>query len=64
MSYIESTSDDNVNESLKRVFPRIDMDKINHFIDSIDVMSKVRREFYKKIVNYRYNILKRVYKKL
>lgn len=62
MSYIVSTSDDNVNESLKRIFPRIDMDKINDFIDSIDVMSKVRRQFYKKIINYRYNILKRVFK--
>ncbi len=64
MSYIESTSDENINKALKRVFPNIDIDKINDFIDSIDGMSKERREFYKKIINYRYNILKRVFKKI
>ena len=57
-------TDDNVNDALIRVLPNIDIDSINGFIDNIDCMSKIRREFYKKIITFRYNILKKVYKRL
>lgn len=59
MNYIESITDDNVNDALIRVLPNIDIDSINDFIDNIDCMSKIRREFYKKIITFRYNILKK-----
>ena len=64
MNYIESITDDNVNDALVRVLPNIDIDSINDFIDNIDCMSKIRREFYKKLITFRYNILKKVYKRL
>ena len=64
MNYIESITDDNVNNALVRVLPNIDIDNINSFIDNIDCMSKVRREFYKKIIGFRYNILEKAYKRL
>lgn len=64
MNYIESMCDNNVNEALKRIFPNIDIDSINSFIDNIECMSDVRKIFYKKIINYRYNILSKVYKEL
>ena len=53
---------------LIRVLPNIDIDididSGNDFIDNIDCMSKIRKEFYKKIITFRYNILKKVYKRL
>lgn len=64
MNYIESITDDNVNNAVVRVVPNIDIDNINSFIDNIDCMSKVRREFYKKIIGFRYNILEKAYKRL
>ena len=64
MNYIESITDDNVNNALLRILPNIDTDIINSFIDNIDCMSKIRRDFYKKIIGFRYNILKKVYKRL
>ena len=64
MNYIESMCDDNINDALERVFPNIDINEINSFIGDIEVMSKTRREFYKKIINYRYIILSKVFKKI
>lgn len=53
-----------INNALLRILPNIDTDNINSFIDNIDCMSKIRRDFYKKIIGFRYNILKKVYKRL
>lgn len=42
----------------------IDDDEINKFIDEISCMSNERKEFYKKIINIRYKIIKEVYNKI
>ncbi len=47
-----------------RVLPHINIEKINNFIDSIDCMIGKRKEFYKKIIRLRYNIIKAVYDQL
>ena len=44
--------------------PMIDDDEINKFIDEISCMSNERKEFYKKIINIRYKIIKEVYNKI
>lgn len=52
------------NNAIKRVFEKIDINKINTFIDEIQSISDIRKEFYKKIINYRYEIIKDIYKKI
>lgn len=64
MAYIKSTKNDECNNAIKRVFGKIDIDKINNFIDGISCMSTIRKDFYKGIIYYRYEIIKCVYNKL
>ncbi len=64
MTYIKSTKNKECNNAINRVFEKINIDEINSFIDGISCMSIIRKEFYKKIIYYRYEILKSVYKKL
>ena len=64
MSYINQMKDEMCNEAIKRVFEDIKIDKILAFIDEIDAISMVRKEFYKRLIKYRYDIIKRVYDKI
>lgn len=64
MSYIKQMKDEMCNEAIKRVFENIKIDKILAFIDEIDVVSIVRKEFYKRLIEYRYDIIKKVYDKI
>lgn len=43
------------NNALKRIFPLINLEKINNIIDNTPSISDIRKEFYKKIINERYN---------
>ena len=61
MTYIKSMKNEECNKAIFRVFKRIDIDKINKLIDSIDCISNKRKEFYKKIIEIRYNIIMKVY---
>jgi len=55
---------DNVKAALLRVFPKIDLEKIYSFIDGIEVMSDIRKEYMKEAITLRYNeILKPAYNK-
>lgn len=58
MSYIKQMENKECNNAIKRIFTNINIDKIKEFIDSIDCMSDVRKDFYKKIIWQRYNIIK------
>ena len=62
MSYIKSRKNQQCNDALKRVFNKIDIEQINSFIDNISCMSSTRREFYKKIILQRYELIKETYK--
>ena len=64
ISYIKSKKNKDCNDAIKRVFGKINMKKINDFIDEISCMTHIRKEFYKKIISYRYEILKGVYNNL
>ena len=48
----------------KRVFPKINMDKIKKFIDNIECISNIRKDFYKKMIEQRYYIIKDVYENI
>lgn len=64
ISYIRNRKNNECNKALTRVFEKIKLDIINKFIDEISCMTVVRKTFYKKIINYRYEILKDVYNAL
>jgi len=63
--FISCLDNVDLNRALLKIFPRIDLEKINGIIDSVDIISDVRKEFYKKIIKMRYEkILKFSYDKL
>ena len=64
LNYMESKKNDSLNDAIIRIFPKINIDQINRLIHDIYCMSDVRKNFYIKIINYRYNKIKRIYDKL
>ena len=64
MSYIKQMKNPECNKAICRIFNNIKIEEINQFIDSIDCMSQVRKDFYKRIIEQRYLIIKEVYKKI
>lgn len=72
LKYIESMNNSYCNSAIKRIIPKIDMDKIKTIFDEIpskcnelSVFSDIQKEVYYEVLNYRLdNVLKPVYKKL
>lgn len=63
--YINSLDNVDCNNALLRIFPKIDLEKINNIIDKTHYISDLRKEFYKKMLQLRYDkILKPAYDKL
>lgn len=64
MAYIKDMQNKDCNEGILRCFNNIKIKEIENFIDNIEYMSNIRKEFYKKIINIRYKIIQNVYNKL
>ncbi len=64
MTYIKQMKNEECNNSIKRIFANININEIDDFIDNVECMSKIRKEFYKKIIEKRYAIIKETYKNL
>lgn len=64
MDYLKSRKNEACNQAIVRIFEKIDLLKINSFIDGISCMSSIRKEFYQKILALRYEMLKEIYQKL
>ena len=62
MSFIKQMKNEECNRAIKRIFAKIDINKIKTFIDNIESMSKIRKNFYKQLIEKRYEILKEVNK--
>ena len=63
--FISNVENEECNKALKRIYPLIDIEKINKIIEETPYISNVRKEFYKKIINLRYEkIIKYSYEKL
>ncbi len=63
--FINSLGNEDCNEALRRIMLKINMDKINNIINSTSYISDVRKEFYKTILEKRYEkILVTAYKKM
>ena len=64
MSFIKEMKNQECNNAIKRVFVNIHIDEIKIFIDNIEYMSSIRKAFYKKILEIRYESIKEVYEKI
>ena len=63
--FIDSLENEDCNKALLRLFPKINIDKINEIIEDIPYISNIRKKFYKDIIQLRYEkILKFSYEKL
>ena len=64
MTYIKQMKNEECNNAIKRIFNNINITEIEKFVDNIECISEVRKNFYKNVMKYRYEILKEVYKEL
>ena len=64
MTFIKQKKNEECNNAIKRLFANINMDEIKKFINSIECMSDIRKEFYKKIIEQRYEYIKSVYENI
>ena len=55
--FISKGSDPECASALKRVFPRIDLSSINSFIDQVEPLSDLQRDFYKTYIQARYDLI-------
>ena len=63
--FISSLKNEQCNEALSRIIKKINMKKIEIEIEKMPLISDIRREFYKVLLNRRYEIiLENSYKKL
>ena len=64
MTYITKKENEECNNAIKRLFAKINIEEINQFIDNIECITNIRKEFYKEIIAQRYDILQKTYKEL
>lgn len=63
--FITGLKNEDCNKALMRVYSKINLSKIFDLIDNIDIISQIRKDFYKKVINDKYEqILTVAYKKL
>ena len=61
VSYLKQMKNKECNDAIKRLFLNINMNEIKKIIDNIECISDIRKEFYKNIMEQRYNILEKIY---
>lgn len=62
--FITKLENDDCSKALMRMYPRVDINKINDIIDEIPCITDIRKKFYKIIIKYKYeDILQVAYKK-
>ena len=61
VSYLKQMKNKECNDAINRLFLNINMNEIKKLIDNIECISDIRKEFYKNILEQRYNILEKIY---
>ena len=64
MAFIKEQKNQDCNNAIKRIMPKVNIEKINDFIDGIDCMQDIRKDFYKNIIMIRYQILLDIFNKI
>ena len=63
--YINSLENEQLNSRILDIMKNINLNEINHIIDSIECISSIRKNYYKKFIDLTYNkILLSAYKKI
>ncbi len=55
--FLSRAEDEDANDALRRIVPKIDMARIKNFIDQVFGISDLQKEFYKAYVNARYDLI-------
>lgn len=55
--FLNSAENEDANAAIKRIAPRIDIDRIEDFIDEIQEITELQKEFYKTYVKARYDLM-------
>jgi hypothetical protein len=61
MTYLKETKNEECNNAIKRIFENININEIKEFINNIECMSEIRKNFYNNIIEQRYDIIKNIY---
>lgn len=64
MTFLKQMANKECNDAIRRTFEKIKIKDIYKFIDDIEEILDVRKNFYKKIIEIRYEILKEIYEKV
>ena len=64
ISFMKQIENQDCNNAIKRIFVNISVDAIKNFIDGIECLSSVRKNFYKNIIEQRYYQLKNIYENI
>lgn len=62
-NFLEEYCDENMFKALQKIYAQIDENKIFNVIDNIEIISNIRKLFYKEVIKERKNILERIIKK-
>ena len=54
---LSSDFDKECTNALLRIYPRIDMDKINDIVDNTPLITEMRKQFYKEMLSYRKELI-------
>ena len=55
--FLSRAENEDAREALKRIVPRIDTEQIDEFIDKVQGISDLQKEFYKRYIKARYDLL-------
>lgn len=55
--FINNYDDINLKKAIINIVPKINVDKINNFIDNVAYISNLQKKFYKYYIKARYDIL-------
>lgn len=64
ITYMKQKKNEECNNAIKRIFTNINLEGIEKFIDNIECMSNIRKDFYKKLIRRRYESIRSVYKNI
>lgn len=64
ITYIKQMKNKSCNDAIKRIFKNINLEEIKSFIDNIECMSNIRKEFYKNLIEQRYEYIKKAYENI
>lgn len=64
ITYMKQMKNKECNNAIKRIFTNINLGEIQKFIDNIECMSNIRKEFYKTLMEQRYEAIKSMYENI